>query len=191
MSTQPRHIPQGDNRTCREHVTTLPPVSISRQHRACDTPICAVLLWLVVSSEPAVRHLPSTFLCGSNVVVCDRSTLILNRNVRIVRIKYQHLNCIHISDFLCFCPEIHPINLLLDIRQHAENTNNVTTPPSSTSSSGSHHELVAVPRCTAVVSCALGGCDPSSVITASLSFAVLCMYDVCAVCRASAARREK
>ena len=34
----PGHIPQVDNRTCREHdVTTLPPISISRQHRACVT----------------------------------------------------------------------------------------------------------------------------------------------------------
>ena len=32
------HIPRVDNRTCREHdVTTLPPKSISRQHRACVT----------------------------------------------------------------------------------------------------------------------------------------------------------
>ena len=42
------------------------------------------------------------------------------------------------------------------------------TPPSSTSSSGPHHEHVAGPRCTAVASCSIGGCDPPSVITASL-----------------------
>ena len=37
-SAQTGHIPQVDNRTCREHdVTTLPPISISRQHRACVT----------------------------------------------------------------------------------------------------------------------------------------------------------
>ena len=57
---------------------------------------------------------------------------------------------------MCFFPETHPRNL--DIRQRAENTN-ITSPPSSTSSS----------VC----------CDPSSAITASLCFAVLC---VCAVC---------
>ena len=70
--------------------------------------------------------------------------------------------------------ETNPINL--DIKQHAENTN-ITTPLSSTSSSGPHYERVADPRCTAVASCSIGGCDPSSVIAASLSFAVLCMYE--------------
>ena len=34
----PEHTPQVDNRTCREYdVTTLPPISISRQNRACVT----------------------------------------------------------------------------------------------------------------------------------------------------------
>ena len=34
----PGHTPQVDNRTCREHdVTTLPSISVSRQHRACVT----------------------------------------------------------------------------------------------------------------------------------------------------------
>ena len=37
MSTQPRHAPQVDNKTCREHVTILRPISIGRQHRACVT----------------------------------------------------------------------------------------------------------------------------------------------------------
>ena len=92
------------------------------------------------------------------------------------------LNCIRIFDVLCFFPETHPRNL--DIRQHAENTNNITTPPRGTRSSGQHHERVAGPRCTAVASCSIGGCDPS-VITASLSLLLLC-----AVCRASRARRE-
>ena len=91
------------------------------------------------------------------------------------------LNCIRIFDVLCFFPETHPRNL--DIRQHAENTNNITTPPRGTRSSGQHHERVAGPRCTAVASCSIGGCDPSSVITASLSFAVLCM--LCHACDVS------
>ena len=37
-----------------------------------------------------------------------------------------------------------------------------------TRSSGPHHERVANPRCTAVASCSIGGCDPPSVITASI-----------------------
>ena len=174
MSAQPRHIPQVDNRTCREHVSTLPAMSISRQHRACVTRPSALYCrsWLCLL-EPAVRNPLSTFLCCSNAVVCDRSTLTLDENVRIVSFKYQYLNCINISHVLCFCPETRPRNQ--DIKQHEENTNNVTTTPSSTSSSGPNHEFVAGPRCTAVASCAIGGCDPSSVITASLSFAVLCM----------------
>ena len=41
----PGHTPQVDNRACRQHdVTTPPPISISRQHRAYVTPICAVLV---------------------------------------------------------------------------------------------------------------------------------------------------
>ena len=117
----------------------------------------------------------------SAAVVCDRSTLTVDGNVKIVWIKYQYLNYINISDVLCF-PETHPRNL--DIRQHAENTNSVTTPPSSTSSSGPHHERVAGPRCTAVASCSIGGCDPSLVITAPLSLCC-CAVHACAVCRAS------
>ena len=116
----------------------------------------------------------------SAAVVCDKSTLTADGNVRIVWIKYRYLNCINISDVWCFFPETHPRNL--EFRQHAENTNNTTTPPSSTSSSGSLHERVADPRCTAVASCSIRGCDPSSVITVSLSFAVVCMY-VCVVPR--------
>ena len=106
----------------------------------------------------------------SAAAVCDRSTLTVDGNVRIVWIKYQYLNCINISDVLCFFPETHRRNL--DIRQHAENTN-ITTPPSSTSSSGPHHERVAGPRCTAVASCSVGGCDSSSVITTPPSYAEL------------------
>ena len=51
-----------------------------------------------------------------------------------------------------------------------------------TRSSGPHHERVADPRCTAVASCSIGGCDPSSVI----SF-LLC----CAVSRVRRAPRKK
>ena len=137
------------------------------------------------SSESAVRNPPS--IPVSAAAVCDRSTLTVATvagNVRIIVIKYQYLNCINISDVLCFFPETHPQNL--DIRQHAKNTN-IITPPSSTSSSGPHHERVAGPRCTAVavISCSIGGCDPSSVITASL---FCCAVRVCAVCRPCAAK---
>ena len=119
-----------------------------------------------------------------SAAVCDRSTLAVAGNVNIVLTKCQYLNCINISDVLFFFPETHPRNLDINFRQHAENTN-ITTPPSSTSSSGSHHERVAGPRCTAVVSCSIGGCDPSSVIDASLPLLLLC-----AVCRACAAKNK-
>ena len=62
-------------------------------------------------------------------------------------------------------------------------TTNDATPPSSTSSSGPHHARVAGPWCIAVASCLIGGCDPSSVITASLF--CWAVHDVCAVVRAS------
>ena len=114
--------------------------------------------------------------------------LTVDGNVRIVWIKYQYLNCINISDVWCFFPETHPRNL--DIRQHAENTNNITTPPRGTRSSGQHHERVAGPRCTAVASCSIGGCDPSSVTTASLS--ICCAVHVYTVrCVARLARDAK
>ena len=132
------------------------------------------------SSEPAVRNPPSTPF--SAAAVCDRSTPTVDGNVKIVWIKHQYLSYINTCDVLCFFHETHPRNLL-DIRQHAENTNNITTPPSSTSSTGPHH--VAGPRCTAVDSCSVGGFDPSSVITASLSFAVLyCAVHMCERCAA-------
>ena len=88
---------------------------------------------------------------------------------------------------LCFFPETHPRDL--DIRQHAENTNNITTPPSSTSRSGPHHERAAGRMCTAVASCSIEGCDPTSVITASLSL-FCCAGHVCAVRRACAAKNR-
>ena len=125
----------------------------------------------------------TTYTCVSSAPVFDRSTpTAVEGNAKIVWIQYQYLNYVNISDVLSFFPETRPRNL--DIRQHAENTNNITTQPSSTSSSEPHHERVAGPRCTAVASCSIGGCDPS-VITASLSLLLLC-----AVCRASRARRE-
>ena len=85
---------------------------------------------------------------------------------------------------MCFNPETHPRNL--NIREYAEITNNITTPPSSTSSSGPHHERVADPRSTAVASCSIGGCDPSSVITASLD----CAVHACGVSRVWRAPRK-
>ena len=57
----PGHIPQVDNRTCIEHdVTTLPPISISRQHRACvtrpSTLYCYGYSSCVHRSLPSVIH---------------------------------------------------------------------------------------------------------------------------------------
>ena len=153
--------------------------------RVCDTPICAVLL-CVVFMGACVRSVLPFF-----AAVCDRSTLTLAGNVRIDWIEYEYLNGINISDVLCVLfPETHPRNV--DIRQHAENANNIATPPSSTGSSGPHYERVAGPHCTAVASCSIGGCDPSSVITASLPLLLCCACCVMrATCRASGARREK
>ena len=62
----PGHTPQVDNRTCREHdVTTLPPISISRQHRACVTrpsaPYCCGCSGCVHRSLRSVVH--PLYLC--------------------------------------------------------------------------------------------------------------------------------
>ena len=145
-----------DNRTCREHdATTLPSIGIRRQHRACVTSPSA--LYCCGYSSCVHRSLRSVihylYLCM--LLLCDRSTLTVDGNVRIVWIKYQYLNCINISDVWCFFPETHPRKLLIDIRQHADN--NITTPPSSTRSNGPHHERVADPWCTVVASCSIGG----------------------------------
>ena len=60
------------------------------------------------------------------------------------------------------------------------------TPPSRTSLSGPHHERVAGPRCTVVASCSIGGCDPSSVTTASL---LCCAVHVCVCCLSRVSRK--
>ena len=85
----------------------------------CDTPICAVLLLLVVCLGACGPYNPqSTFL--QLCAVCDRSKLALGGNVRTVWIKYEYTSTVlNISDVLCFFPAAHPRNL--DIRRHAEN----------------------------------------------------------------------
>ena len=103
----------------------------------------------------------------SAAALCDRSTLTVDGNVKIVWIKYRYLNCTNIHDVLCFFPETHPRNL--DIRQHADNTNNIANPPSS---SGPPHERVAGPLWLVVLSEAAIRRQSSPL----LSFAVLCMY---------------
>ena len=59
-----------------------------------------------------------------------------------------------------------------------------------TRSSGPHHERLADPRCIAVASCSFGGCDPSSVITASL-FGCAVHVVSCVRCVARLARAVK
>ena len=108
----------------------------------------------------------------------------MDGNARSVWIKYQYVNCINISDALCSFPVTLPRNL--DIKQHAENTNNtrhqttcrehqqhITAPPRKTSNSGPHHKGVADPSVllwlVALSEAAI--CHQSS---PALSFAVLC-----------------
>ena len=113
--------------------------------------------------------------------------LTLERNVRTFRIKIDYLNRPYISDILFCFPEANARNL--DVRQHAENINNVLTLPSTSSSSVTRHAHVAGARCTAVASCFIGGCNPSSVITTSLCSAVLlCMCMWCVFRGARAAK---
>ena len=90
--------------------------------------------------------------------------------------------------FSCFFPATHPRNL--DIRQPAESTNNIIATPSSTSSSGRHRDRVAGPRSTAMASCSIGVCGPSSVITASLYLSLL-LCCACVRCVARLARAAK
>ena len=109
------HTPQLDNRTCGEHdVTSLRPISISKQHHACVTRpsarySCCGYNSCVHRRLRSVIHL----IYLSLLWMCDRSTPTVDGNV-IVWAKYQYLNCIDISDVLFFFPETQPINL--DIR---------------------------------------------------------------------------
>ena len=96
----PGHIPQVDNRTCRQHdVTTLPPISINRQHRAYVTRPCA--LYCCGCYSDVHRSLRSVIhhLYLSAAAVCNRSTLTVAGNVEIIWIKYQYLNCINFPRF--------------------------------------------------------------------------------------------
>ena len=156
MSTQSINIPDRQQTTCTEH------------NGVCDAPICG---WLCVS-EPAVCNPPS-FAAG--LCVTDPPTL----RTEMLGPFGMNMTTSTTRTFPTFCVSCTPKNL--DIRQHANHANNATTPLSSTSSSGPHNARVASLWCSAVASCCIGGCCPSSVITISLASAVLlCM---CAVCR--------
>ena len=75
-TAQDIHTPQVDNSTCREHdVTTLPPISISTQHRACVTRpsalyCCGYSSCFHRSLRSVIHHLYPCLCC-----CCDRSTL--------------------------------------------------------------------------------------------------------------------
>ena len=92
-STQPKgHIPQVDNGTCREHdVSTLPPISLSAGNtvhvRQADLRCTAVAT--VVVFIGACGPSSTIYTSMSAAAVCDRSTLAVYGNVRIVWIKYQ------------------------------------------------------------------------------------------------------
>ena len=74
----PGHTTQADNRTCREYdVTTLPPISISRQHRACVTCpsalyCCGYSSCVHRSLRPVIHHL---YLCLLLLCVTDPCSL--------------------------------------------------------------------------------------------------------------------
>ena len=90
-----QNIPQVDNTTCREHdVTTLPPISINGQRRACVTRPSALYCCgygsCVHRSLRSVIHILSLLL----LCVTDPRLLTVNGNVKIVWIKsvsYTHL----------------------------------------------------------------------------------------------------
>ena len=88
----------------------------SRQHCACVTPpsalYCCRYSSCVHGSLRSVHPIPFSAAAG-----CDRCTLTVDGNVRIVNIKYKYVHCNNIYDVLCFFPETHPRNL--DIRQRA------------------------------------------------------------------------
>ena len=106
-------------------------------------------------------------------------------------IKYQNLNCINIPDFYVSEPIFTAEILTLDNVQRTPTTLQPRL-AAQTRSRGHHHERVPDLRCTSLASCSIGGCDPSSVITASPPHLLCC---ACCVMRAtfhaSGARHEK
>ena len=112
MSTQPRTYTTGRQRTCREHdVTTLPPISISRQHRACVTSLSG--LYCCGYSSCVHRSLRSVFyhLYLAPLLLCVTDPRSLWAEMYGSFELNEYLKCINISDVLCFSPETHPRNL--------------------------------------------------------------------------------
>ena len=128
-STQPRRV-QGRQRTAYNTQRAERYNAAGHKHQQatpcmCDTPICAVLLRLVVfyrNLQSVIHHQPSAYVCCCSVG--DRPTHALDGSVRIVCIENEGLNCPYIPDLLCFSAE---------------------------GSSGPHHARVSGPWCTATV----------------------------------------
>ena len=161
-------------------------VSISRQHRACVTRAsalycCGYSSCVHRSLRSVIHHLDYTFLC----CCCDRSTLTVDGKLRIIWIKYEYINGINISDVFCSSPETHLRNL--DIRQHAENTNNITTRLAAQAAAG-HTTSVWQVRGVLLWLVALSEAAIRHQSSPPLSFAVLCM---CVRCVARLARAAK
>ena len=164
---------------------------------------CTVVAGCVYRTLRSVtHHLP---LFGAALCVTDPRTL--DGNVRNVWIKWEYPDATYIFDILCFSPGAQHRNLpqISDSKQRTLTALLQPPPTTTTSNSGPHHARVAGLWCSAVASCFIGGCGPSSIITTSLSLSLsrslLCCccaaaaaaaaaaaVHVCTVCRA---RREK
>ena len=137
----------------------------------CDAPICTVARYYYRSLLSVVHHVHR---CSTAVFERTYAHATVGGDASTVGIERENHNCPYAPDALRFLAEVHPRNIC--IRQHANNTNNVTTPPSS----GPHHAPVAGPFNTAKACCFIGGCGPSSVVITYLA----CRADMhaCEVC---------
>ena len=164
-STHPRHVP-GRQQTTRQKAQRY---SAYNDQQATPCVWHTDLRYTDVSSclyrnRPSVfHHLPIP------AAVCDKPTHTLDGNVRTVWIEYEYLNCPYKSNVL-----------RLDIRQRAQNTNNITTPPNSTSSSGPHHAHVPGPWSTAMVMVASSEAAVRRLSSPPLSLLLCCCACVCA-----------
>ena len=158
---------------CRPYASAGNTVRLRNAHLRCTAVATVVVIIGVRSVINHMSYLSLLLLC----VTGPRS--VVDRNVKIVWIKYQYLNTQNISDVMCFFPKTHTRNL--DIRQYAENTDNITTPHMAAEAAAGHTMSVCQ-VCGVLMWLVVPSEDAiRHQSSPTLSFAVLCM---CAVCRA-------
>ena len=118
--------------------------------------------------------------------MCDRSTLIVNGNVKIVWIKYQYLNGINIPDVLCFFPETE-----IWTSDNTQRTPTTLQPRLAAQAAASHTTSVWQVCGVLLWVVALSEAAIRHQSSPPLSLFCCAVNVMCVVCRASCAPREK